>query len=44
MSGGTIFVLFLAAGFAIFIAYLAVIGRRSRQHSDNDNGPGRSKK
>jgi hypothetical protein len=44
MSGGTIFVLFLAAGFAIFVVYLAVLGRRSRQNGDNDSGPDRSKK
>jgi hypothetical protein len=38
MSGGTIFVLCLTAAFAVFIAYLAILSRRSQK---KDEGEGR---
>jgi hypothetical protein len=37
MNAGTIFVLCLAAGFVIFVAYLAILSRRSGRGTQDPN-------
>lgn len=45
MDAGTIFVLCLAAGFVIFVTYLAILSRRSGRNTQDPNerkgGPNR---
>jgi hypothetical protein len=44
MKAGTIFVLCLAAGFVLFVAYLGVLSRRNRQDGAAENGKDRNRK
>ena len=44
MKAGTIFVLCLAAGFVIFVAYLAILSRRNRQKDATEGGNDKNRK
>ncbi len=44
MKAGTIFVLCLAVGIVIFVAYLAILSRRNRQKDATENGKDQNRK